>query len=90
MLAGSVVCGMWTSDDLEKSSTHHELKAIYYVLLSYVKQLQRKSVKIFTDNPAAARIASIGSARLDLQQIAIQIFQTSIGNTIELDTQWVP
>ena len=81
---------MWTSDDLDKSSTHRELKAIYYVLLSYVNQLQGKSVKTFTDNQAAARIASIGSAHLDLQQIALQIFQTCIRNTIELDVQWVP
>ena len=89
-LAGSVVRGMWTSDDLDKSSTHRELKAIYYVLLSYVHQLQGRRVKIFTDNQAAARIASIGSARLDLQQIALQIFQTCIRNAIELDEQWVP
>ena len=52
--------------------------------------MQGKSAKIFTDNQAAARIASIGSARLDLQQIALQIFQTCIRNTIELDVQWVP
>ena len=89
-LAGSVVRGMWTSDDLGRSSTHRELKAIYYVLLSYVNQLQGKSVKIFTDNQAAARIALIGSARLELQQIALQIFQTCIRDTIELDVQWVP
>ena len=89
-LAGSVVRGMWTSDDLGKSSTHRKLKAIYYVLLSYVNQLQGKSVKIFTDNQPAARIALIGSARLELQQIALQIFQTCIRNTIELDVQWVP
>ena len=66
------------------------IKAIYYVLLSHANQLQGKSAKIFTDNQAAARIASIGSARLDLQQIALQIFQTCIRNTIELDVQWVP
>ena len=72
-LAGSVVRGMWTSDDLDKSSTRREHKAIYYVLLSYVNQLQGRRVKIFTDNQVAARIASIGSARLDLQQIALQI-----------------
>ena len=58
-LAGSVIRGMWTNDDIGKSSTHRELKAIYYVLLSYVSQLQGKKVTIFTDNQAAPRIASI-------------------------------
>ena len=60
------------------------------MFLSCVNQLQGRSVKIFTDNQAAACIASIGSACLDLEQIASQIFQTCIRNTIELDVQWVP
>ena len=90
MLAGSLVRGMWTSDDIHNSSAYCELKAIYFVLLLYVNQLHGKRVKIFTDNQAAARIVLIGSDRLDLQQIALQIFQTCIRNKIELDIQWVP
>ena len=47
-----------------------ELKAIYYVLLSYVAQLRNKIVKIFTDNQGAARIAAIGSSKIHLQSVA--------------------
>ena len=82
-----MVRGIRTSDDVVQSSTYRELKAIYYVFLSYLNQLQGKKVRFFTDNQAAARIVSIGNARLDLQQSALQIFQTCIRNNIEFDAQ---
>ena len=43
----TVASGMFTIDDLGQSSTFHELKAIFYVLLSFVEHLKHKSVKIF-------------------------------------------
>ena len=49
-LDGTVASGMFTIDDLGQSSTYRELKAIYYVLLSFVEHLKHKRVKIFTDN----------------------------------------
>ena len=48
--------GMFTIDDLGQSSTFRELKAIYYVLLSFVEHLKHRRVKVFTDNQSAARI----------------------------------
>ncbi|CAH3135882.1 unnamed protein product [Pocillopora meandrina] len=49
---------MFTFDDLGQSSTFHELKAIYYVLLSFAGQLTHQRVKVFTDNQRASRIVS--------------------------------
>ena len=38
--------GMFTIDDLGQSYTFRQLKAIYYVLLSFVEHLKPKRVKI--------------------------------------------
>ncbi|CAH3035005.1 unnamed protein product [Porites lobata] len=66
---------MFTTDDLGQSSTFRELKAIYYVLLSFVEHLKHKRVKIFTDNQSAARIVSVGSSKVHLQSLALSIFR---------------
>ena len=55
--------GMFTTDDLGQSSTFRELKAIYYVLLSFIEQLKHKRVKIFTDNQSAARMFPLVALR---------------------------
>ena len=72
---GSPVSGMLTRNEMRMSSTFRELKAVYYVLLSYADQLGNKRVKIFTDNQGAARIVSVGSPKPHLQAIALDIFQ---------------
>ncbi|PFX32844.1 Retrovirus-related Pol polyprotein from type-1 retrotransposable element R2 [Stylophora pistillata] len=65
--------GMFTSEDLGQSSTYRELKAIYYVLLSFAEKLQQKRVKVFTDNQGAARIVSVGSSKVHLQSVDVLI-----------------
>lgn len=89
-LNSSPVSGMWMDQDINKSSTYRELKAICYVCVSYVDQLKMQKVKVFTDNQAAARIVSIGSSCPELQNIAMTIFGICIKNNIELDAQWIP
>ena len=86
----SSVNGMWLADDKGQSSTYRELKAIYYVLASYVSQLENKKVKVFTDNDNAARIVLVGSPKPHLQSLAIDIFQLCLTKHIVLDTQWIP
>ena len=81
---------MWESEDIGQSSTFRELKAIFYVLLSYVAQLKLKRVKIFTDNQAAARIVAIGSSKSHLQALAMDIFNLCLANSIVLEAQWIP
>ena len=87
---GAAVSGMWTQDDIGSSSTHRELKAIYFVCLSYLDQLRGKKVKFFTDNQGAARIVSIGSSKPELQQIAMAIFNVCLINCIQIEAQWIP
>ena len=51
--------GMFTIDVLGQVSAFCELKAIYYVSLSFVEHLKHKRVTNFTDNQSAARIVSV-------------------------------
>ena len=57
---------------LGQSSVLCELIAIY-VLLSFVQQLKRRKVKIFTDNQSAARELSFGGFKV-LQSVALSTF----------------
>ena len=73
-LNGSTVSGMWTDDDINKNK---------YIL-------KHRKVKLFTDDQAAATIVSIGSSCLELQNIALQIFEVCLKNNIELRAKWIP
>ena len=75
---------MWESENIGQSSTFRKLKAIYFVLLSYVAQLKHKRVKIFTDNQGAVRIFAIGSSKTNLQALAMDIFNLCLVNNIVL------
>ena len=81
---------MFSIDDLVQSSTFRELKAIYYVLISFVRHLKHKRVKIFTDNQSAARIVSVGSFNVHLQSVALSIFRFCFSHGIALEAQWIP
>ena len=72
----SSVNGVWLADDKGQSSTYRELKVIYYVLASYVSQLENKKVQVFIDNNNAARIVLVGSPNPHLQSLAIDILST--------------
>ncbi|KAK3755828.1 hypothetical protein QZH41_003458 [Actinostola sp. cb2023] len=89
-LDDTAVRGMWTSEDATQSSTYHELKAIYYVLLSYAVQLKCRRVVVKTDNQGAARIISVGSSKAHLQRLAFDIFQLCFTHGIVLLPQWIP
>ena len=65
---------MLTRDQMRMSSRFRELKAMYYVLLSYEDQLRNKRIKIFTDDQGAAHIVSVGSPKPHLQAIALDNF----------------
>ena len=75
---------------MRMNSTFRELKAMYYVLLSYADQLCNKRVRIFTDNQGVACIVSVGSPKPHLQAIALDIFQICTTFGIIINSQWIP
>ena len=89
-LDGTIVSGIWEPEDIGQSSMFRELKAMYFLLLSYVAQLKQKRVKIITDNEGADKIVAIGSSKINLQTLAIDTFNLCLVNSIILEAQWIP
>lgn len=89
-LTEPAVRGMWLHEDVIKSSTFRELKAILYVLMSYKDKLQSSKVVVKTDSQCAARIISVGSTKPHLQSLAMDIFQLCLNHNIALQAQWIP
>ena len=81
---------MFTDTERVKGSTFCELKAIVYVLFSYVKSLVGKRITLFTDNQAACRILSVGSRKQELQQLAVDIFNMSLIHQLLFESKWIP
>ena len=87
----SQVCHkMWDVNECCKSSTWRELAAIEFALRSFADILRCTHVKWYTDNRAVPTIVDVGSMKLELQKIAISIFELCIDQTISIDIQWIP
>ena len=78
---------MWGNDEIIKSSTWKELKAVEITLKGCVDFFKNKFVKLFTDNQNVERISEVGSMKKDLQSLAIDIFHFCIQNCICLKLQ---
>ena len=64
---------MWDENEMTKSSTWREMKAIEYALISYKDELRGSAVKWYTDNQNCLHIVRAGSMKKDLQNIALSI-----------------
>ena len=80
----------FTLAEQETSSTYRELLAIQYAIRAFEPLLTGCNVKLLTDSQMAAKIAQVGSMKLDLHQLAINIFSTCLQANIQLDLQWIP
>ena len=84
--------GLWTEIEKAKSSTWRELAAVSRVLAAVSKLLRDNKVKWFTDNQNVVQIIKLGSRKDELQQLALNIFRTSMSNniTLEFEPEWIP
>ena len=80
---------MFNNHEKQQSSTFRELKAIEFVLKSLSSKLDRKHVKLYTDNQNVVRIVNTGSMKIDLQKIAFSIFELCVKSCIFLDIAWI-
>ena len=88
---GKVLCtGKFSNLEKTTSSTSRELLAIKFVLESFEKILTNESVTVHVDNINAARILSVGSSKVHLQNICLDIFQFCLRKNIKFIAQWVP
>ena len=63
--------GMWSEQEQGHSPTFRELKAIHNFIESCAPLLAHCKVKLFSDNQGACTIVDKGSAKLILNQVAI-------------------
>ena len=72
------------------SSTWRELEAINFSLRSFGKLVRGKSVLRLTDNRAAMYITRSGSAKTDLQILALKIYDLVQLYKLKLEVKWIP
>ena len=70
--------------------TYRKLSAIQYAIRAFEPLLLGCNVKFLTDRQMAAKIAQVGSMKLDLHQLAFSIYSACLQANIQLDLQWIP
>ena len=80
----------WTEVESSKSSTWRELMTVKLALRSFAPHLQRKVVKVMTDNKGVVSIVAKGSMVAELHVMALDILKFCKENHIDLQAQWVP
>ena len=88
-IADHVAKGSVTEVEASQSSTWRELKGTFYVLSSYLKQLQSMVVKHRTDNQNVVRALSDGSKTELVQELVVDIFKFYIEFNIRLFPEWI-
>lgn len=86
----SIFHAFWSENDSKKSSTFREIKAISFALESYKDMLQCKNVKWFSDSQSCVKIIQSGSFKVELQELACQIYHLCAVNSISLEILWIP
>ena len=61
---------LWSVDEVQKSSSYRELKAVSLGLESFLPLLKGRTIKWYTDNQSVARIVEVGSMKEDLKCLA--------------------
>ena len=65
------------------------MEGIRFSLISFKEISKQSSVVWKTDNKAASLIVDSGSKKLDLHDIATEIYEITEFNNIELQVQWI-
>ena len=95
--SGAIICNdihiahkLCTEIETMQSSTWRELNTIQFTIKSFIPIIADSQLKIFTDSQAAARVVEVGSMKIELQKMALDIFTTCTRNNIRLEVQWIP
>ena len=80
----------WDPGEELKSSTWRELKGVQFCLDSFSNLLENKTIRWFTDNQGVVSIVQNGSMKLDLHELAIEIYKRCIELNISLKVDWIP
>lgn len=84
------VVGSWSKQEMLKSSTWREAEAIRRILVSNLAVFEGKKLKIYSDNKNVKTVLRSGSTKVDLQTIALQIYNVCEKRDITLIPEWIP
>ena len=70
LIKGSEVTGSWSRSEQLKSSTWREVEAVRRVMLFNAGLIERKKIKVHSDNKNVKPILMEGSKKTDLQSLA--------------------
>ena len=80
----------WAENEKSKSSTWRELKAVSLMCKAYKGEFANKRIKWYTDNANVVKIANHGSMVMDLQRLAIEVYNVTVDYNFELVLEWIP
>lgn len=81
--------GIWSPDEVERSSTWRELEAVLRMLYTYETCLEGQCVQWYTDNKNVVSIIKKGSMKPELQEKAVMIQSLCENNEISINPVWI-
>jgi len=81
---------MWSPEEIHKSSSYRELKAVSLGLESFLPLVKGHTIKWYTDNQSVSRIIEVGSMQEDLLCLALRIFSMCLLSNMRLEVEWIP
>ena len=81
--------GNFARAEIADSSTYRELLAVKLFLQSVSSHLKNENVLWFSDNSNVSRIIQVGSRKLHLHRLSIEIFDICIKNNIKFQPSWI-
>ena len=89
-LGEQIAKGNFSAKERVGSSTLRELLAVKYVLQSFGNLLENENLLWFTDNQNIPKIIEVGSGKLHLTEVALEIFSLILKLNIEIRPVWIP
>jgi hypothetical protein len=87
---GTSLIHYWTPHEKLQSSTWRELKTVEVYMRAKISELAGLAIKWYTDNQGVPRVIFKGSMVQNLQELALEIFEMCIKNSITLSIDWIP
>ena len=89
-ISGTKVYGNWMHDESFQSSTWRELEAVRRVMFSNTDKVSGQSLQVVSDNKNVKHILQVGSKKVKLNDICLDIVQSCDDNDVTLSASWVP
>ena len=87
---GAVCSRSWRQHEKIKSSTWRELKGVSCALKCFRPMLANNVIKWYSDNQSVISIVQHGSMKLELHNLALEIYSFCNENNIQIQIDWVP